>query len=136
MHLLFFREGGVIFALNPASKGAVVDLDKYSAVKILGDEDSDVSMTTDLVTAVPNDGDWWGATRKAGTAEYFVFNAMDASNGGKNGEKVVSLTGHTDVIGIQVKYNGHEKPYKGATEDEQKAVRVKVDVKGLELIAK
>lgn len=111
-------------------------MDKYSAVKILGDEDSDVSMTTDLVTAVPENKDWWDVTRKAGTAEYFVFNAMDASGGGKNGEKVISLENHTDVIGVQVKYNGHQKPSAGATVDEQKAVRVKVDVKGLELIAK
>lgn len=111
-------------------------MDKYSAVKILGDEDSDVSMATQLVTAVPENKDWWSVTRKLNTAEYFVFNAMDVSGGGKNGEKVISLNGHTDVIGVQVKYNGHEKPVAGATEHQQKAVRVKVDVKGLELIAK
>ncbi len=133
-----YSGGGVIFALNPTSKGAVVDLAKYSAVKILGDEDSDVSMTTDLVTKVPENKDWWSVTRKPNTAEYFVFNAMDVSGGGggKNGEKVISLSGHADVIGVQVKYNGHNKPAADATENEQKAVRVKVDVKGLELIAK
>ena len=111
-------------------------MDKYSAVKILGDEDSDVKMTTDLVTAVPENKEWWGATRKPNTAEYFLFNEMNVSGGSKNGEKIISLENHSDVIGVQVKYNGHGLPSANATEEQQKAVRVKVDVKGLELIAK
>lgn len=137
-------DGSVTFYTNAVSSGGgmnfwidadtrkPVDLSAYKEIRITASQNGTSDKQSVIEPFTSGSSDFWKKKNESGIAPGYVMFEQDTPS-----VQVIDLTKATNanIESIMVKYNGHEKPSAGATEDQKKGCKASYTIYSIEIVA-
>lgn len=124
--------GGIQFWID-ADKKQPVDLSDYKEIRITASQNGTSDKQSVIEPFTSNSSDFWNKKNESGVEPGYVMFEKDTPS-----VQVIDLTKATNanIESVMVKYNGHNQPSAGATEEQQKACKASYTIHSIEIVAK